>query len=310
MENKKFKFDVAFSFLKEDESLANNINELLKGRLETFLYSKEQEEIAGTDGEKTFNKVFGEDSRLVVVLYRKSWGLTSWTRIEETAIRNRAFNEGYDFTIFIPLDTSPEVPKWLPKNRIWIGLDRWGIDGAASVIKARVQEANGTIHEESAEDKASRLNFEINKEQKRKKFLDSSDGVAAARKEVGILFNEIEIIVKNITEKNENIFMRVERDTRNEELIITSKGFKLRFEWNLRAGNMLLDSALIISLWQRPSRYEGREKSQKIVDYVFEFDTKGCIVFGWEKRKGDNQLYSSKKLANLQINEFVERVYR
>ena len=126
--------------------------------------------------------------------------------------------------------------------------------------------------------------------QKRKNFLDSSDGVAAARKEVGILFNEIEIIVKNITEKNENIFMQVERDTRNEELIITSKGFKLRFEWDLRAGNMLLDSALIISLWQRPSRYEGIEKSQKIVDYVFEFDTKDCIVFGWKKDKASGDL--------------------
>ena len=72
---------------------------------------------------------------------------------------------------------------------------------------------------------------------------------------------------------------------------------------------MLLDSALIISIWTRPSRFVNRDKSQKIVDYIFEFDTRDCIGFSWKDRKGDNRLYSSKKLANLQIKEFVERVY-
>jgi hypothetical protein len=92
MSQEQYDYDVAFSFLAGDESVATQLNDLLQDRLKTFLYSKRQGEIAGTDGEKSFNLVFGEKSRLVVVLYRAGWGETPWTRIEETAIRNR----GYD----------------------------------------------------------------------------------------------------------------------------------------------------------------------------------------------------------------------
>ena len=90
-----------------------------------FHYSKRQEDLAGGDGEKLFNAVFGEESRLVIVLYRKEWGQTSWTRIEETAIRNRAHDHGFDFVIFMPLDELSSVPKWVPNNKLWVNLKRF-----------------------------------------------------------------------------------------------------------------------------------------------------------------------------------------
>ena len=107
MEIVKYKYDVAFSFLARDEGLATELNDLLQDRVRTFLYSRKQGEIAGKDGEQSFNAVFGKEARLVVVLYRRGWGETPWTRIEETAIRNRAFEYGYDFVKFIPLDEPP-----------------------------------------------------------------------------------------------------------------------------------------------------------------------------------------------------------
>ncbi|MBN2402645.1 MAG: hypothetical protein JXN64_09610 [Spirochaetes bacterium] len=118
MDEKKYKYDIAFSFLAEDEPLAVVLADLLQNRVNIFLYSKKQSDIAGTDGELTFNKVFAELSRLVVVLYRKGWGESPWTRIEETAIRNRAYNYGYDFVKFIPLDDPPNVPSSLCVNKV------------------------------------------------------------------------------------------------------------------------------------------------------------------------------------------------
>lgn len=53
------------------------------------------------------------------------------------------YEEGYDFVLFAPLAKPPAVPKWLSKNRIWIGLERWGIEDVASIIEARIQEAGG-----------------------------------------------------------------------------------------------------------------------------------------------------------------------
>ena len=114
--NKGYKYDVAFSFLAQDEKIAQQVNDLIKGRLNTFVYSERQKELAGTDGERTFTKVFAEEARVVVILYREEWGKTKWTRIEETAIRNRAFDEGYDFTLFVPLDSQPKLPQLATQN--------------------------------------------------------------------------------------------------------------------------------------------------------------------------------------------------
>jgi hypothetical protein len=117
-----FEYDVAFSFLATDEQIAFQLNDALKGSLKTFLYSEQQKQLAGTDGEVTFNSVFGQKSRSVVILYREQWGTTPWTRIEETSIRNRAFESGYDFALLVPLDKPPTKPKWFPQNRLWMAL--------------------------------------------------------------------------------------------------------------------------------------------------------------------------------------------
>src|SRR3990172_12533316 len=157
MDNDTYEYEVAFSFLNEDEELAFRINDLIQDRVKTFIYSRQQEKIAGTDGEETFNQVFGSEARIVVVLYRTNWGKTPWTRIEETAIRNRGYEDGYQFAIFVPLENSHEVPQWLPKTQIWVGIERWGIAGVASVIDARVQEYGGIPREETVEEHATRL---------------------------------------------------------------------------------------------------------------------------------------------------------
>jgi hypothetical protein len=71
MAESDFKFEVAFSFHSLDEGLATQANDLLQDRFKTFLYSKRQEMLAGTDGEETFNAVYGGQARCVVVFCRK-----------------------------------------------------------------------------------------------------------------------------------------------------------------------------------------------------------------------------------------------
>ena len=173
-----FQYDVAFSFVAQDEGLATELGQLLAPRVRTFLYSKEQEQLAGTDGEATFSAVFGQQSRVVVILHRAAWGETPWTRIEATAIRNRAHDQGYDFALFIPLDKPPNLPKWVPKNRLWIGLDRWGAASAAAVIEARIQEQGGAPREETIDERAARHVRDADFKRERKAALASPEGVA------------------------------------------------------------------------------------------------------------------------------------
>ena len=64
-----FKYDIAFSFVREDEGLATQLNDRVRDRYRTFLYSRAQEQLVGTDGEKTFNTVCGKEARILLPRY-------------------------------------------------------------------------------------------------------------------------------------------------------------------------------------------------------------------------------------------------
>jgi hypothetical protein len=152
-----FAYDVAFSFVAMDEGVATQLNDLLSPRLKTFIYSERQRDIAGTDGQESFSKVYGRSARIVVILFRPQWGETPWTRIERDAIKNRSLEEGWDFTTFVPTVEQPQMPPWLPKTRLYVGLQRWGVQAAAAVIEARVAERGGNPRDETVEERAARF---------------------------------------------------------------------------------------------------------------------------------------------------------
>src|SRR5438270_2107609 len=106
------KYDAAVSFLQQDEELARDLVDRVRDRISVFIYSEQQKELAGSDsdGVDTFTRVFAVESRVVVVLYREGWGQTRWTRVEETAIKTRWFNEGFSFLLVIALDQKEPTP--------------------------------------------------------------------------------------------------------------------------------------------------------------------------------------------------------
>ena len=176
----EFEYDIAFSFNAADEALATELNSLLSPRFATFLYSERQKELAGTDGQNTFSEVYGRSARIVVVLYRPEWGETKWTRVEQSAIKTRAFDYGWDFTTFVPTVPNPTFPAWFPKTRLYVGLERWGIEGAASVIEARATEQGSAPLVETAADRAIRYKTRLDLERNKKQFQNSEIGVKAA----------------------------------------------------------------------------------------------------------------------------------
>lgn len=175
-----FEYDVAFSFVALDEGIATQLNDMLSPRLKTFIYSERQREIAGTDGQESFSAVYGKKARLVVVLFRPEWGETPWTRIERDAIKNRSLDEGWDFTTFVPTVERPQMPPWLPKTRLYVGLQRWGIEAAAAVIEARVAELGGNPREETVVERADRFARAAKLKEQQERFQSSHEGVDAA----------------------------------------------------------------------------------------------------------------------------------
>jgi hypothetical protein len=175
-----FEYDVAFSFTMADEPLATALNDLLSSRMKTFIYSERQRDLAGKDGHEKFSEVYGKAARLVVVFYRPEWGQTPWTRVEQQAIRQRAFDDGWDFTLFIPTVDKPSLPQWFPKTRLYVGLERWGPNGAAAAIEARVSDLGGLPQQEDISHRAERFTRARKLAQSQREFQESARGVRAA----------------------------------------------------------------------------------------------------------------------------------
>lgn len=305
-----YKYDVAFSFLAQDESLATALNDLLQDRLQTFLYSKRQEELAGTDGEQSFGKVFSEEARCVVVIYRTGWGETPWTRIEETAIRNRAFDEGYDFVLFIPLDGSG-VPRWLPKAQLWLGLDRWGKKGAASVIEARVQEQGGETRQESVEDRARRLKRSLDFKEARKRYLGSGKAVADANAEFEALTSEIlrhiEVIKKAM--ESEKYLTK----SKGPEFVVLGPQNAMGLYWRCRYSNTLDDSEFEAALYKgHPPMWGVQTIGQptRRESFKADFDLLASDQPGWTPRCAEKRQFLTAEFAEYLVKWFMDDAER
>ncbi len=313
MKDKEYKYDVAFSFLAEDEDLATKINDLLEDRLSTFLYSRQQGELAGTDGEKRFNAVFGEEARIIFVLYRKDWGSTPWTRIEENAIRNRAFDDGYDFVIFAPLDSPQSVPKYLPKNRLWVGLERWGFEGAASVIESRVQEAGGIPHPESIEEHGRRRAKELRTERDIKKFIDSEQGVKRANQELSKLFSDLKKSAEGILAEFDDIEVVCEHD--NRRCVLCVENYSLMLDWNQCYRNTLDKSGLYFYLYKGRVNLTGSvtfpgESPKRLQEKEYRFELTATDQALWINGSRCNESFSSEKFAKHLFSLLFDQVQK
>jgi hypothetical protein len=288
-----FKYDIAFSFVKEDEGLATQINDLVQDRYRTFLYSRAQEQLAGTDGEETFNSVFGEQARTVAVLLRPEWGQTAWTRIEETAIKNRAYSQGYDFATFIVTAPRTPIPEWLPKTRIWYDLERFGLPGAAAVLESRVRERGGAALEETVAHMAARLRRAQDLNEAREAFQHSHEGVDAAREAyrrlVGDLKTNTELLGSlgcRIQDVYGGITMLVGKGVVLTEkgVALTGKGIVLTVEAHFPYANSLKNTALVAQFYDGIPRLPGLmvfDDARTLKTWRFTFGLLGPGRTGW-----------------------------
>jgi hypothetical protein len=151
--------DVAISFLVRDERTAAAVAEQLEGAgLNVFFFPHKQEELAGTNGMETMRKPFLA-ARVNVVLFRKTWGDTPWTRVEDAAVSERCFKGGWSSLMFVELEKAA-LPKWLPSTHVRFNFPDYGIDQLVGAIKARVQEQGGTIKPVDALAKAKAVRIE------------------------------------------------------------------------------------------------------------------------------------------------------
>lgn len=296
MKNTNYKYDVAFAFLEKDEPLAYQINYLIKEKFNTFLYSKKQEEFAGSDIEIKLSDAFGKQSRCVIVLYRNKWGTTPWTAVEEKAIRNRASKEGFDFVLYIPLDDTAIIPKYLPQSKVWMDISQRGVRGAATVIEELVFLLGGRLKDETPmQVEAENIN-EPHFEVESSKFLESVSGLEIAELELKKLFNFLESEKKKITQNDQSISLIFKKDERN--CILSYGNFSLRFYLQSQNSSLLRDSPLYFEL-QKRANSANKKDVLDVKEYHFEMKKVG--LYGWIKNQDSDSFITSKLLAEESI---------
>lgn len=296
-----FEFDVALSFHSKDEATAQQLADRLSDRFTVFIYSEQQKILAGRDGEQTFNAVYGQKARVVVVLHRQEWGETPFTRIEQTAIRNRAFEEGFDFTVFIPTD-GKGAPKWLPKTRLWVGLDRWGLDGAAAVIEAKIQEQGGLTKSETATERAARLQRARSLVETKERYRKSLDGVQASKRALGELTTALEVEGAKI----KDFRMRVVR----EYLVFDGLGPWMTIYWHAQYSNVLDGSYLRVEILTGPPQIPGLtvwSEPKRLSSKKFDFGLLGGgSEIGYVQPTGEKREFSISAMTEYILNHYLE----
>lgn len=316
--DKTFDYEVAFSFLQQDENLAFEINDLIQDRYNTFIYSEHQKEIAGTDGEMTFNDIFSNKSRIVVVLFREKWGNTRWTRIEETAIRGRAHDEGYDFTVFVQIDKESILPKWVPKTRIYYNLERWGVKGLAPVIESKIHEFGGQSRPETLEDKTLRIKRIFLMKHERQKYLSSPQAYTDAQREFDKLFELLEKKTKSLEDPEISLYFGYDKSP-SKEFVVRFANYSAHFSWSYAYSNSLEDSSLLVSIsaYKQDSPKDflerhafGRPSGERPVkrqEYNFDINIT-TQEKGWSKKDKQQEFIASENLMLEWLGDFMDQV--
>lgn len=305
------RYDVAISFLTQDEATAEAIYQKLSEGLEVFFYPRNQEELAGTDGQESMRTPFYDESRLMVVLYRERWGKTPWTRVEETAIKEACLAHGWERLLFVVLDQSSVPPTWLPRTHIRLNFQTYGLEQTVGAIKARVQEQGGQYLPLTPLKRAQMLKAEQDF-RRAKERMHTQEGIEAILNSVYQLFTEIK---RQCDELNSQVLIQIrcgiefQERSQLQSCGITDGQVSLSVNWNQLYTNSLDHSGLVVREFEGgftpPGAYVVVNPPREVRKTTYSPDLSLAREYGW-KKDGGNEFLSSTALAELCVIQLMD----
>jgi hypothetical protein len=302
------KYDVAISFLSHDEAVARRLLELLKGviRGDIFFSPEQQRGLVGSDGDLAFTKVFRDESRVVVVLYRLGWGTTTWTHVEESAIRERRLRVASDdFLLLISLDP-PAIPEWLPATAIWLDYPRYRAAGAAAVIEQKVGSAGGQVGPELPVERARRLVADRNRQQVRRA-RQSSEGDEQFRTHIGALRHALISHVNTVRESEPDA--RLSLEDLPEGLAVNCGWASLVLDWTpqtIRTVGEPLELGVAIRDQPTHSRGIRARRPNELYGATFCLKLLEDDLWLWKRQSKRGALSDTESLANQLLNQLLD----
>ncbi len=296
-------YDVAISFLHRDENLAREIDTRLSEQFNVFVYSKRQEELAGTNGLESFREAFLADSRLVVVLYREGWGSTPFTRVEQQAITDRFLEDGWDFLLFVMLNDNDQPPKWLPKAEIRLSFQQYGLDQLLGAIKVRAQKLGSRVRSETTLDRAKRFEAESRARADREQLLNSEGSLASRQQWESV----ISLVSAKASEINKHLSVKIAFGMRVDGFVLRTKNVSLGL--GVEFVYPTTKSHIIVQEWKGslPLATESGvylRRPEKITETSFYFDYQPAYGWCWQLRSS-TEYYDSAALADDLLKRLV-----
>ncbi len=104
--NSTIKYDVAFSFAREDRPYVENVLKALQGKINVFYDFYEKSNLVGENLPNLLEKIFKERARYCVIFISKYYLKSKWTQLELKCAQARAISEKYDYVIPVLLDNT------------------------------------------------------------------------------------------------------------------------------------------------------------------------------------------------------------
>ena len=305
---KVYKYEVAFSFLKEDLELAQTLSDRLSDRFPTFIYTDRQDDVVATDAMESFRGVYGSEARIVVILYRPQWGKTNYTRIEHDAIQARSFESGQDFILLIRLEA--DRPEWYSESRIYVDPAKSSVDVIIGHIEHMVQTRGGQVRVETVEDLGVRLKREKQRLLEFEQLYNSREGVKIATEQ----FNALCALFKARREKLDTLAgMNYSTACQDNKYFMASiGGVALSFNWGHEYADSLMDARLSVELSNGQRFTIGGQfkdhKKYQIREYRFARSATG--IYGWQNPERTEPVRTNDVLLNLWLTRCMNMAHK
>lgn len=297
--------DVAISFLSSDEKIVKNLFDQLNERMDVFYYPDRQPELVGTDGEETFSEVFRDKARVVVIFYREEWGKTPMTRAEKSGIKQRAFEEGYNFSIWVPLDEDKSVPAYLDPQFIWYDFHRWGVEGLCAVIEEKVKKSGIKVRPKTKLDELQQINKNIELEDARYNFERSEKGLEFVQDSKAKIEQIIKQRVNKYRDITENVRFKI--DNSSNGFRVKSSRYRIVIYVLGETTNWINNVKLTIDIQKDKNKRYPPSNFSNLKTFIFKPTLETLNEPGW---KSNNQFCSIAGALHKSLDYFAELCFK
>jgi hypothetical protein len=195
---------------------------------------------------------------------------------------------------------------------LWVGLERWGIESAASVIEAKIQEFGGDIKIETVADKVHKAQEEIKENQNRVRILTSNEGLILTHEEYNKLILTFKQQLDEIKLSQSDWHLNI-RENQNQGIDIISYGYFLTIQFYPSASNTPEGTYVFLSLWdgvfdERGYKNDPFNEYTQLEETRLRFDINKQNEYGWSDKENSKNFKLTNEVVEHWLTIFFDAV--